>query len=281
MIDVGPTGHLSVTTMQRLAAELSEMIREQIEYRELLYRMTARDLTLRYKQTAMGFGWAVFMPLLNTAVFSVIFMRIAPIDTDGIPYPMFAFTGLLAWNYFSSSLRFAVNSLASNAVLVGKVYFPREIFPLSAVLVSAFDCLVASTVLVLMMIYYQQPVGWPVLALPVVFAVQSMLTLGLGLILAMANLFYRDIKYLFEVMITIWMFATSVLYPVAGVGGWAGVLLQVNPMTPIIDAYRSVLFRETLPLTAPFALATILSLLVLALGWLSFHRSEFDFAENV
>ena len=123
------------------------MVTEQMRYRELLYQMTRRDLLLRYKQSIMGFGWAIFMPLVNTLVFSVVFMRIAPIDT-GMPYPLFAFCGLLAWNFFASSLKFAVNSLTSNASLVTKVYFPREIFPFSAVLVCFVDFVVASIVLV-------------------------------------------------------------------------------------------------------------------------------------
>ncbi|MCA1585383.1 MAG: ABC transporter permease, partial [Acidobacteria bacterium] len=124
-----------MNAFQRLSADVREIIAEQIEYRELLYQMTMRDLLLRYKQTAMGFGWALFMPLVNTVVFSTIFMRVARVDTGDIPYPLFAFTGLLTWNFFASSLRFAVNSLASNATLVGKVYFPREIFPFSTVAV--------------------------------------------------------------------------------------------------------------------------------------------------
>jgi lipopolysaccharide transport system permease protein len=267
--------------MSTLRTDVAEMVREQIEYRELLYRMTARDLTVRYKQTAMGFAWAVFMPLLNTAVFSVIFMRVAPIDTGGVPYPVFAFVGLLAWNYFSSSLRFAVNSLASNAVLVGKVYFPREILPVSAILVSAVDFFVASTVLIALMIYYQIPVGLALVGLPVVFAVQTILTMGLGLILAMANLFYRDIKYLFEMAITIWMFASSVLYPVSSVPGWAGVALRANPMTQIIDAYRTILFRNDFPSSPEFLFATVVACVTFGLGWLTFHRAEFEFAENV
>ena len=117
---------------------LMEVVAEQWEYRELLVRMTARDLLLRYKQTVMGFGWAIFMPLVNTAIFSVIFTRVAPIDV-GMPYPLFAFCGLVAWNFFASSLRFSVTSLTSNPSLVTKVYFPREIFPFSAVLVSLVD----------------------------------------------------------------------------------------------------------------------------------------------
>src|SRR4029453_18490523 len=114
--------------MSALASDLREMVAELVEYRELLAQMTRRDLILRYKQTIMGFGWAVFMPLVNTAVFSVIFTRVAPIDT-GVPYPLFAYCGLLAWNFSASTMRFAVNSLVSNMNLVTKVYFPRELFP--------------------------------------------------------------------------------------------------------------------------------------------------------
>src|SRR3982074_2133509 len=132
---------------------LMELVAEQWEYRELLVRMTARDLLLRYKQTVMGFGWAIFMPLVNTAIFSVIFTRVATIDV-GTPYPVYAFCGLVAWNFFASSLRFSVTSLTSNPSLVTKVYFPREIFPFSAVLVSLVDLGVGSLVLIGMMVYY-------------------------------------------------------------------------------------------------------------------------------
>src|SRR4029079_13127597 len=133
--------------MTALANDIREMLHEQVEYRELLTQMTKRDLLLRYKQTIMGFGWAVFMPLVNTAVFSVIFTRVAPIDT-GVPYPLFAYSGLLAWNFFASAVRFSVTSCASNHSLVTKVYFPREIFPFSAVVVALVDSVVGSVVLV-------------------------------------------------------------------------------------------------------------------------------------
>src|SRR6266446_8751917 len=118
----------------RMYAEVCEMLSEQVQYRELLYQMTRRDLLLRYKQTVMGFGWAIFMPLVNTAVFSVIFTRVAPIDA-GMPYPLFAYCGLLTWNFFASAQRFAVVSLTGNTNLVTKVYCPREIFPFSAIVV--------------------------------------------------------------------------------------------------------------------------------------------------
>src|SRR5207247_5941689 len=130
--------------MTQLIADVREILSEQAQYRELLYEMTRRDLLIRYKQTIMGFGWAVFMPLVNTAVFSVIFTRVAPISTD-VPYPLFAFCGLLAWNFTASTLRSSVTSLTSNAGLVTKVFFPREIFPFSPMLVALVDLIVGSS----------------------------------------------------------------------------------------------------------------------------------------
>jgi lipopolysaccharide transport system permease protein len=259
-------------------AEVAEMFNEQVEYRELLYQMTRRDLLLRYKQTIMGFGWAIFMPLLNTIIFSVVFTQVAHLDV-GVPYPVFSYTGLLAWNFFASSLRFSVSALTANINLVAKVYFPREIFPFSAVVVGAVDFAVGAILLVGLLIYYRIPITPAVLFLPVVILIEVIFTAGMALWLAMANMFFRDVKYLFEVVITLWMFATSVLYPVDKFGGWIRVVISLNPMTPVIDAYRAILLRGTLPAPVPLAAATAIACVVLAAGWLTFHRSEYRFAE--
>src|SRR5262245_38162231 len=258
---------------------LTELISEQWEYRELLVRMTSRDLLLRYKQTVMGFGWAIFMPLVNTAIFSVIFTRVAAIDV-GHPYPVFAFCGLVAWNFFASSLRFSVTSLTSNPSLVTKVYFPRQSFPFSAVPVSLADFAVAAVVLGGLMAYYRVPIGWALALLPVVVAAQAIFTAAVALLLAMGNLFYRDVKYLFEIVITVWMFASSVLYPVGRVGGKLGTLLALNPMTHLIDAFRAVVLERRVPDPA-FAITLIASIGLLGVAWLAFHASEFDFAESL
>ena len=263
-----------------LAADIRELLREQRDYRELLLRLTARDLLLRYKQTAMGAAWAVFMPLLNTAMFTVIFTRVAPLDT-GLPYPLYAYCGLVTWNWFASSTRFAITSLTSNATLVTKVYFPREALPFSAVIVGFVDLLVASLVLVALMAYYGVAPGWSLLFLPVVLLVQLLFTAAIALLGAMANLFYRDVKYLFEIVITVWMFATSVVYPIERVGGTMASLLALNPMTPIIDAYRSVLLEGTLPPLASFGAAAFTAAALFAMSWVVFHRAEFRFAENI
>jgi lipopolysaccharide transport system permease protein len=263
----------------RLGGDLKEMAEEQYTFRELLYQMTRRDLLLRYKQTVMGFGWAIFMPLVNTAVFSVIFTRVAPLEM-AMPYPLFAFSGLLAWNFTASSLRFSVTSLTANSSLVTKVYFPREIFPISAVAVSLVDFAVGSVVLVALMAYYQVAPTAAVAALPWVLVVHVMFTLSMAMLLAMANLFYRDVKYLFELLLTVWMFMSAVLYPVDKVSGLTGKIMALNPMTPILEAYRDVLLRGRAP-DPSFLITTGVAALMLLAAWVIFHRAEYEFAENV
>ena len=263
-----------------MGTEIREIIAEQIEFRELLFQMVARDLLLRYKQTAMGVGWALLMPLLNTAIFSVVFMRVAPVHTR-VPYPLFAYCGLLVWNLTASALRFSVTSLTANSSLVTKVYFPREIFPLSAVAVSLVDFAAAATMLVAMLAYYGVAPTRALVLLPVVLMVQTAFTVALALVLSMANLFYRDVKYVFEVVLTVWMFASAIVYPLDGVGGWVGTLIRANPMTAIVEAYRNVLLYGIPPDALSFGAAAALSFALLPTAWLVFHRCEYRFAENI
>jgi len=256
-----------------------EMAFELVEYRELLLRVVIRDLLLRYKQTLMGVGWALFMPLLNTIVFCVVFMRITTIETP-VPYPLFAFCGLWVWSFFASALRFSVTSLTSNANLVSKVYFPREILPLSTVAVSFVDFAVGSAVLAALMAWYGLGVGGSLVWLPLVVLVHLVFTVAAALTLAMGNLFYRDVRYLFEILIAVWMFASPVVYPVDRVGGVLGMALQLNPMTAIVDAYRAVLLLNSPP-PASLGIAAVVAFAALAAGWALFHRLEFEFAENI
>ena len=257
-----------------------ELVAEQFEYRELLVQMTKRDLLIRYKQAVMGMAWAFFMPLAHTIVFAAIFTSVARVET-GLPYPVFAYCGLLAWNFSASAWRFSATSLTSNVSLVTKVYFPREILPFSAVFVSLVDFAVGALLLVGLLAYYQIVPTAAIAFLPVVLLVHVIFTAAIALVLAMANLFYRDVKYLLEIAVTVWMFASSVVYPVDQIGGTLGTVLRANPMTPIIDAYRDVILRGQLPEPVPFATAAAVAVVALGLAWTSFHAAEFTFAERV
>jgi ABC-type polysaccharide/polyol phosphate export permease len=265
--------------LKNLKRDVREMLHEQKEYHELLFRMTARDVSVRYKQAMMGFAWAILMPLINTVVFTIIFTRAASVDTGDIPYALFAFPGLLFWNFFSSSLKFAVSSLSGNATLVTKIYFPREIFPFSAILVCMVDLAVGAIMLVAMMIYYQVPPTPALLFVPVLLLIQTIFTAGIALIISMANLFLRDVKYIFDMVLMVWMFATSVVYPVQAVGGTLGEFLKLNPLTPIIDGYRLTILHGAIPPLAPLAITLAISVVTLFVGWVTFHRAEYRFAE--
>jgi ABC-2 type transport system permease protein/lipopolysaccharide transport system permease protein len=267
--------------VRRLLTDVKDMLREQVVFRELLYQLVRRDLLLRYKQSVMGFGWAIFMPLVNTIIFSIVFTRAAKIDVSPLPYPLFAYCGLLAWNLSASAWRFSVASMTSNVNLVTKVYFPREMFPFSAVIVATVDSLVGAVLLAGLMVYYGIAPGASIVLLPAVLIVQLMLTTGLALLLAMANLHFRDVKYLFEIVLTVGMFVTAVLYPAQSVGGLAGALIQLNPMSIIVEAYRDILLRGLWPDAQALGVAAAMSAILLGAGWLWFHRAEFTFAENI
>jgi len=264
----------------RLRADVSAMAREIHDYRDLLAALTRRDLMLRYKQTAMGVAWAVLGPVAQMLLFTVIFTKVTTLRTD-LPYPVYAYAGLLPWNLTASALRFATVSLTGNTALLNRTSFPREVLPLSTVLVALVDFLVAATVLVGLMVYFGIGISWTVLLVPLVILVQLSFTAGVALLLAMANLFFRDVRHLVDVLILVWMLASAVVYPIERIGGALGRLFALNPMTPIIEAYRAVLLRGEPPAALPFAYAATVALVTLCIGWFLFHRAELRFAENI
>jgi ABC-type polysaccharide/polyol phosphate export permease len=228
----------------------------------------------------LGFAWAVFVPVLQMLIFTLVFTRLAPIQTP-VPYPIYAYTGLLVWTWFASAMRFASASLTSNPHLITKVYFPREVLPFAAVLVALFDFVVASLVLVSLLVWYDIAIGWPVVVLPVIMFIQIVFMAAMALLAAMAHLLYADVKYVFELVLLLWMFASSVLYPIGQIGGIAGAVLKLNPMTILIDAYRNVLLERTWPSATTLGLLLLLSLILLGAIWIVFHRAEYRFAEEI
>ncbi len=267
------------------------MFRELYAYRELLYSLTLREIRVRYKQSLLGAAWALFVPLSMMAVFTFVFTRALKIDgrldLGGMPYALFAYVGLLPWTFFSGSLTGAVNSLVANHNLVTKVYCPREAFPLSCVASSAFDFIIASSVLFGLIAYFHLFSEWTftlhpaVLFIPIVLLVQIILTIGLALILSMANLFFRDVRYLFSVIIYLWMFVTNVIYPLESSSVEVNAIIQLNPMTAIIGAYRTCLFEGAVPLDSAFLCAVGVALTTLCVGWGLFRRAESRFAECI
>jgi ABC-type polysaccharide/polyol phosphate export permease len=256
----------------------ADSFRQLIAARELLWSFVERDLIVRYRTPVLGIGWALAAPLAQMAIFTMVFTRIAPMDV-GMPYPLYAYIGLMAWTLTAASLREATNSLAANPVLVTKVRFPREVLPIASVCTALTDFAVAALLAAGMMWFYRVGISWAVLLFPVVLVVHLTLVSGLALGLAVSNLFWRDVRHVFDVVVTVWMFASAVVYPVQRVGGRIGQVLALNPMTHIIEAYRDVLVRGSLQDPLAFTMVAVASLAVLGGAWFIFQRSERRFAE--
>ncbi len=263
-------------------------------YRELMWMLAWRDIRVRYKHSLLGVAWAVVPPMAMMLVFTFVFGQVVQVDRQKltgsatVPYSLFAFSGLVPWMFFANGLTGAIGSLVANRPLVTKIYFPREVFPLSSIISAFIDFAIASCVLIVLAtgLHYwpngwQFHVNWTVLFVPIVVVVQVMFMAGLGLLLSMANLFYRDVGFLFRSIIQLWMFVTCVVYQLEATSGWKRMIIQLNPMTPIIRAYRDCLIHGRFPFDLSFVNAAAVSIMVLLVGWWWFRRREFEFAENI
>ncbi len=273
------------------------MLTRLSQHRTVLWNLTLREIRVRYKQSLLGVAWALFVPLVMMLTFSFVFSQLirggegngkaADLFATTMPYPIFLYIGLLPWVFFAQSVNTATNSLVANRNLVTKIYFPREIFPLSAILSCCFDFLVAGIVLVGLIAYYHLSTPWQfqlhatTLWLPLILAVQLLFTVGLALWLSLANLFYRDVKYLVTVGLQLGMFLTNVIYPLQSANPLVNAAINANPMTPVIASYRRCLIDGYAPEPIPFLAAAGISLLVLATGWKFFQGTEHKFAECI
>jgi lipopolysaccharide transport system permease protein len=252
-------------------------------HRELLYFLTWREVKSRYKQTALGALWAVLVPLLNMLIFTVLFGRLARLPSDGLPYPIFVYAGLLPWTLFANGVSTAGTSLVNNARMLTKVYFPRLMIPASAVTAGLVDFAISSLILGVLMVYYGVYPGIAVLLLPVLIALTVALALAFGAALSALTVVWRDFRHALPFLMQIWFFVTPVIYPRRGfvTGNWHWVMV-LNPMAGIIDAYRYCLLgrpTDWSPVSLLFsALATVV---LLAAALVYFRRAEIDFADIV
>jgi len=256
-------------------------LRELWEYHELLYFFIWKELKIRYKQTAVGVAWAIFQPFVTMVVFSVFFGALVGVPSDGVPYPIFVYAGLLYWQFFSFSLSQVSNSLVVNQALLTKVYFPRLLLPISAVAVNLIDFFVASIILIAMMIYYNfVPIFTSVVILPLLVLLTFSLAVGSGLILATVNVKYRDVKYVLPFFIQTLMFVTPVIYPPSILGNYSW-MLALNPMTGIIKAARSTLFGTPPVNWTLLALSGLVTVVILIVGIWYFKKTERTFADLI
>lgn len=260
---------------------MTTFARDLYSGRELLWAWTSRNLRARYQQSVLGWLWAIVQPVAQVAIFSIIFTRIVPVDTGGVPYVIFSYVAVTPWTLLSSSLSDMAMALINNMSLVNKIYFPREILVLSAMLARFMDFLISAVLLVVLMIIYQTPVSPATLVyLPVILLVQILLMVGLGLGLSAANVFYRDVQSLLALGLQLWFYASPILYPVSAVPEQLRTLYFLNPMAGILESYRDVLLEGAAPGNYLWIAAAVSAIIFVA-GYAFFKRVEFRFADIV
>lgn len=256
-------------------------IRELWQYRELMYFFTWRDLKVRYKQTAVGVAWAIFQPFTTMVVFSIFFGKLAKMPSDGIPYPIFVYVGLLIWQFFSGALSETSNCLITNQSIVTKVYFPRLILPIASVLTKMVDFFVASIILIGMMFYYHfTPHLIGLLILPFLLFISFLAAVGGGLFLASINVKYRDVRYILPFFIQILMFLTPVIYP-ASIAGKYSWILAINPMTGVIKAAHAAILGTTPINWELLFISFIVTIIMFIIGLITFKKTERYFADVI
>jgi homopolymeric O-antigen transport system permease protein len=250
-------------------------------YRDLLLILAGRDIKLRYKQTALGIIWVILQPLVAALIFAVIFGRFAGLPSDGMPYILFVFCGLLPWNYFSGALLRAGNSLVSDAKLISKIYFPRLLIPLASTIAVLIDFAVMLAVLAALMLLYRVEPTWRLLSLPFFLLLTTLAATGISLWLSALNVQYRDFMYAIPFLIQAWMYASPIVYPASIVPAQWRLLYSVNPAVGFIEGFRwALLGRSTLSFEMVF-ITTIISLLAFFSGALLFRRVERRFADVI
>jgi lipopolysaccharide transport system permease protein len=262
------------------AARLSLGLRELWTYRELLYFLFWRDVKVRYKQTVLGGAWAIVQPLATMIVFTVFLGRLAKISSDGVPYSIFAYSGLLPWQLFAFALTESSNSLVNSKQLITKVYFPRLIIPISAVMVGLVDFAVASSILIVLMLYHHMVPTIGILVLPLLVAFTMLTALSVGLVMSALNVQYRDVRYTIPFLVQVWMFATPIVYPSSLVPEKWRFLYGLNPMAGVVEGFRWALFGTKS--ASGLIVVSVLSVGVLfLLGVIYFRRTERQFADLV
>ena len=255
-------------------------LRDLWAHRDLLYFLVLRDVKVRYKQTALGVAWAVLQPLLTMIVFTAIFGRLAKVPSDGEPYPIFVFAGLLPWNFFNLAVTNSSNSLVGNAGLITKVYFPRLVIPAAAVGASLVDFAIAGVILFVMAFHYGVIFGASVLMLIPMALLTTLFATGVGMWMSALNVKYRDVRYALPFVLQIWMYLTPIIYPITFIPArWRG-LIALNPLSGIIQGFRSAIFGRAFNWSTIAISAAVICSVLICSGF-AFRHMEREFADII
>jgi lipopolysaccharide transport system permease protein len=274
-------GHRHLTEISQTGRSLRSDLREIWLYRDLLFLLTSRDVTLRYKQSTLGVAWAVLQPLILMATFSIVFGRFAKLPSDGYPYPLFVLCALLPWQYFSRSVSGSSSSLVSSASLVTKVYFPRLILPISKTLSGLVDLCVSFVLLGCALAWYRVMPGWQFVLLPVFVAIATVTALAVGLWLTALNVRYRDIGLIVPFLVQIWMYVSPIAYSMNLVPERWRWIYSLNPLVGVVEGFRWALLGKAPPDAGPMLVSMLMVVLLLVGGLAYFRRTERNFADVI
>lgn len=249
-------------------------------YRELLFSLALRDIKVRYKQTVLGVAWAVIQPLTAMLIFTVIFGRLAKIPSDGLPYPVFVFSGLLAWNFFSAAVASGGSSLLASGGMISKVYFPRIILPLAAIGVSMIDFCVAVLILLTLMLFYDVPFTWQIALVPLFFVGLAITVAGFSAWLSAVTVVYRDFRFVIPFILQIWMYLTPVIYPISFIPENWRWLTYLNPILGWVEGIRSAFLGSPIN-WLPIAVSLVCSIVLLVIGLRYFDKAERRLADII
>ena len=253
--------------------------KELVEYRDLFYFLVWRSIRIRYAQSMLGVGWAIIQPFFSMIVFTIVFGKLAKVGSDGAPYALFSFAALVPWTYFSNAVTESTNSLVAEANMISKVYFPRIILPLSAVLAKLVDFVIAFILLCVLMLFFLHPPTWGVLALPLLVVVMMLTAAGIGAWLTALAIQYRDVKYAITFVVQLLMYAAPVVYPASLIpDGWRWVY-ALNPMVGVIEGFRSALLGTNPMPWGYISIGLIMSLILAVTGAFYFRFKEKIFAD--
>jgi lipopolysaccharide transport system permease protein len=263
-----------------IAYLLNELVK-LARYRDLLYTLSAHRVKVRYKQSVLGVSWAIIQPLAMVIILTAIFSFVARMPSDGLPYVLFVYVALLPWNYLSTALTTSTNGIVSHAHLITKIYFPREILPLTYVFAALFDFLIASTVLIALLLYYRVTFTANVIYCLPILAILTLFIIAMALILSAVQVRFRDVGVAVPIAVQVWMFASPVLYPLAAVPVRLRSLYQLNPMAGIIDSLRLVVLQGAPPNFTALSISTLISVGLLIIGYSYFKRVEATMADVI
>ena len=257
------------------------MLTKYLTYRDLFWQLTFREIKARYKQSILGYAWAIIVPLLNLLVLSIVFSHVFKVPTGNIPYPIFLFVALVPWMFLVNSISSATGSVMANASLITKVRLPREILPLTAISSKLIDLILTSLVLLFFLIYYQISLQPTLIFVPLIFLVQLCLILGLSFFLSATNVFFRDIENVLGIFLMFWMYLTPVIYPSWLIPENLRIYFYLNPMTGIIDSYRDTILNGNFSSWQSFLYSGIISLIILIGGVIYYRKRSPYFADVV